>query len=107
MKKQTILRSFFSEMPLLLLVFSLGVSSCKKTESAPVSQPIVESPVKTEEVSEESLIKFLSISLGVEKSEITLDKSTNEFFVRGLKFSRTDTEMHYNKANVYQAIYGK
>jgi len=91
----------------LAILFSfVGLSSCKKKE---VVEPIViDTPKDVEAVSNESLIKFLSISFGVPKDETVYDKYNQEFILRGkLRLKRTEVEDYYKNANVYQAIYGK
>lgn len=108
MKKQSILKFISIKIAFSAMLLCIVISSCKK-ESVPVAKsPVIETPVATGKVSNESLIKFLSITLEVEKSEIAFDSAKDEFIVRGqLKFDRTETEKHYNEANVYQAIHGK
>lgn len=108
MKKHSNLKFLSISITFSVMLLSIVISSCKK-EVVPVAKPpVVETPVATDKVSNESLIKFLSITLEVEKSEIAFDGAKDAFIVRGqLKLDRTETEKHYNEANVYQAIYGK
>ena len=107
MKNKSILKlSLMKTAFMLMLVFAIG-SSCKKNE-----QPVAENAnpgVKTEtdSVSNESLIKFLSITLNVDKKEISYDSAINEFTIRGHKFNRDQVKSDYSSANVYQSTFGK
>lgn len=80
------------------------VSSCKKTESTIVAP---EKPADSNSVSNEKLVKFLSITLGVGKEEVIFNEKCNEFNVRGHKFNRPELETRYLSANVYKATYGE
>lgn len=104
-------RTFFvflgKKTSLILLVLGVVSVSCKKEE-----------PIKAEVVKETSLeivntvpdslmIKFISITQGVRKEDITYDKVTNEFVVYGI--NRTDRvflEAFYKDANIYHMEYG-
>lgn len=108
MKEQSNLKLMSIKIAFSAILLSVVASSCKKETTPLVKPPVIETPIATDKVSNESLIKFLSITLEVEKSEITFDSAKDAFIVRGqLKFDRTETEKHYNEANVYQAIHGK
>ena len=87
-----------------LLVF-MTISSCKKDEVN--ITPSIDNIYPVSSVSKESLVKFLSITLGVQKSEITYISKYDEFIIRELKFGRIETEDHYKNANVYHATYGE
>ena len=89
-----------------ILISFVALTSCKKNEAI---EPIVTDTINgVEAVSNESLIKFLSISLSVPKEEIIFDADNQEFVLWGkLRLKRSETEEHYKNANVYQAIYGK
>ncbi|AMQ00308.1 hypothetical protein AY601_3442 [Pedobacter cryoconitis] len=107
MKNKSILKLSLMKVAFMLILAIVVGSSCKKTE-----QPVAENTnteVKTEinSVSNESLIKFLSITLNVDKKEISYDSAINEFIIRGHKFTRDQVKSDYSSANVYQSTFGK
>lgn len=108
MKKTTILRRPYLVKVFSVLLLIAVVSSCKKKDELEVVPAPSTEKSDTNTASNESLIKFLSINLGVEKSEIVFNTKNDEFIVRGsLKFSRTEIANLYQDANVYQSTYGK
>lgn len=108
MKKNTNFRKtyFVKIFSVFLLCAVLG--SCKKKNEEEIKPVTTDVKVSVSPVSNESLIKFLSITLDVQKTEISFNAADDEFIVRGqLKFRRAEIENHYNESNVYQTIYGK
>jgi len=93
-------------MTLSLLMAMTFLSACKKSESTIMESGKIEKPTEPNAVSNEKLVKYLSITLGVSKEEVIFDKKNNGFNVRGHKLSRTETEENYLAANVYRATYG-
>ena len=105
MKEKFTRTSPLTTMTLSLLMAMTFLSACKKSES--IMEPgKIEKPTESNAVSNEKLVKYLSITLGVSKEEVIFDKKNNEFNVRGHKLSRTETEENYLAANVYRATYG-
>ena len=108
MKKITRFKKIYLVEIVSVLLLCLTVSSCKKKDEMKASPSASEEKNQTAKVSNDSLIKFLSITLDVKKTEIDFNPTSDEFIVRGkLKFSRTEIEDRYNHSNVYQTIYGK
>jgi CRISPR/Cas system-associated protein Cas10 (large subunit of type III CRISPR-Cas system) len=91
---------------MLTLVVVVG-SSCKKTDQFVAENTNTEVKTEIDSVSNESLIKFLSITLNVDKKEISYDSAINEFIIRGHKFNRDQVKSDYSSANVYQSTFGK
>lgn len=89
----------------MFVVFSF--SSCEKEEVVLVKEPISTTPGTVNTVSDEHLLKFLSICLGVQISEISYLKDSNEFLIRNIKFNRTEMENFYLSANIYRAEHGE
>lgn len=107
MKKQFNRINVNNTLILSLLLSATLLSACKKTEQVVAPADKTETPIPPYLVSNDKLVKFLSITLGVDKEEVILDEKNNEFSVRGLKFNRTETETRYLGANVYKATYGE
>lgn len=107
MKKESDLRlSLLKAAFVLMLVFSIG-TSCKKNEQNLVENASPEAKTEIDSVSNKNLIKFLSITLNVDKKEISYDSAINEFIIRGHKFNRDQVKSDYSSANVYQSTFGK
>jgi hypothetical protein len=106
-KKPTMIRGVYLIKVLYVLLLLAAASSCKKSNEVEAIPSIEASKVQSV-VSNESLIKFLSITLDVQKSEIKFSPANDEFIVRGqLKFKRSLIEGHYNQSNIYQTTYGQ
>lgn len=97
------LRSMFAIASITLVIC---VSACKKDrqqfEPTPTSNENTNSAVDTK-----TIIRFMSITMGVPSNEIRLNEDGNSFFVRGHVFNRAETEKLYLSANVYHATYEK
>ena len=106
MKEKFTRTSLLTTLTLSLLMTMTFLSACKKSESTVPAPEGIEKPQETYAVSNERLVKYLSITLGVSKEEVIFNKEINEFNVRGHKFNRTETEANYLAANVYRATYG-
>lgn len=106
MKNITFFVFFRKKMPFVLLVLAVVSISCKK--EAPIKAEVIKEASKiVNTVSDSLMIKFISISQGVRKEDITYDKATNEFVVYGI--NRTDRvflEAFYKDANIYHMKYG-
>ncbi|RQO71836.1 hypothetical protein DBR43_11400 [Pedobacter sp. KBW06] len=107
MKSRTFFVFFGKKTSFALLLLAVAVVSCKKEEpiKAEVTKETSSKIVNT--VSDSLMIKFISISQGVRKEDITYDKATNEFVVYGI--NRTDRvflEAFYKDANIYHMKYG-
>jgi len=107
MERNIIFKLFCSGIAFPVLLITLTVSSCKKNEQAEVKQVSGALPSQGSIVPNDKLIKFLEISLQVEKGEVSFDTVSNEFEVGGIRLSRLDVQKHYEEANIYQATYGK
>lgn len=107
MKKNNVFRFVLSKTTLALMFVVFSFSSCEKEEVALVKEPVLTSPDIVNTVSDERLLKFLSISLGVQISEISYLKDSNEFLIRNIKFNRTEMEDFYLNANIYRAEHGE
>lgn len=107
MRKLNYFKLSLSKISMLLLVFGASFSSCKKDDSTAVNNPKLVIPSTVNKVSDEKLIKFLSISLGVQKEEIFYLKDSNEFLIRNIRFNRVEMEDFYINANIYHAEYGE
>ena len=106
MKNRTFFVFFRKKTPFVLLVLAVVSVSCKKEE--PIKAEVIKETSKiVNTVSDSLMIKFISISQGVRKEDITYDKATNEFVVYGI--NRTDRvflEAFYKDANIYHMKYG-
>ena len=107
MKKNNVFRFVLPRIRLALLFVVFSFSSCEKEEIVLVKEPVIITPGTVNTVSDEHLLKFLSISLGVQISEISYLKDSNEYLIRNLKFNRTEIEGHYLMANIYRAEHGE
>jgi len=103
MKTLTLKKNYLFKT-LFVLIIVISASSCKKKDIIE-TLPTVKDLKVVPSISTESLIKFLSITLDVKKSEIAFNPIDDEFIIRGqLKFTRNEIESNYKNANVYQAI---
>jgi hypothetical protein len=107
MRKHLFAGSFFAKVALSGLLVTTFFSSCEKNENLKSNVTDSSSSTKSNVTPDSSLIKFLSISLNVKKSEITFDDKKSDYVIRGLRFNKTDIDSTYKKANVYQLKYGK
>lgn len=107
MKNRTFFVFFRKKTSFILLLLTIVSVSCKKEE--PVKAEVIKETSKIVNTVPDSLmIKFISITEGVKKENITYDKATNEFVVYGI--NRTDRvflEAFYKDANIYHMKYGE
>lgn len=107
MKKNNVFRLVLPKTTLALMFVVFSFSSCDKEEVLLVKEPVITNPGTVNTVSDEHLLKFLSICLGVQISEISYLKDSNEYLIRNIKFNRTEIEGHYLMANIYRAEHGE
>jgi len=82
------------------VILTTTVVSCAKDKSKVTDTTKVEQ--KTDYT---KIIKFLSITLNVDKSEIKLNKESGEFIIRGDKYNIDEVTERYNNSNEYKAKY--
>lgn len=89
---------------LLISSLSIVTLSCSKDKSAPKSdtQTIVNAQSQTDNT---KLTKFLSISMGVDASEVKFNQEKNSFEVRTHSFPKDELAKRYEDANEYKAKY--
>lgn len=87
---------FSKNFNLLIIVLGLSITSCRTNEVVtPSPKPQTE-----------AFIKFLSISLNVDKDKIKYDSKTNSFLLLNkVKYDWGDVEQLYNKSNEYHLKY--
>jgi len=106
MNNRTFFVFFGKKTSFVLLVLAVVSVSCKKEE--PIKAEVAKETSKiVNTVSDSLMIKFISITQGVRKEDVTYDKVTNEFVVYGI--NRTDRvflEAFYKDANIYHMEHG-
>lgn len=89
-----------------LLISSLSIIaiSCSKDKSTLVSEQkaVVNAQSQADNT---KLIKFLSISMGVDASEVKFNQENNSFEVRTHSFPKDELAKRYESANEYKAKY--
>lgn len=106
MKNKIFFVFFGKKTSFIVLLLAIVSVSCKKEE--PVKAEVIKETSKiVNTVSDSLMIKFISITEGVRKEDVTYDKATNEFVVYGInRMDRVFLEAFYKDANIYHMKYG-
>jgi hypothetical protein len=107
MKRHLFKKLFLTKAIVGGLLIIATFASCEKNQSTkgevttgPTTRIAASTP-------DSSLVKFLSITLGVNKTEVKFEEETGNYVIRGNKFPKADIDSTYKKANVYQLKHGK